>query len=313
MYVSKNEKEKIINEIIELFKEVDKLNSSKISINNYNIVHLINLLKYDSDIVNAMDIPPSILIQKTNYLKGKFHLKCYDYKAAITHFENTLEYGKIGDIEITIKTYKYLIIISKIYLDLVNNDIEYHSHEYKNKIELKEDKQRKEVLENYINNLNNQIKNFRYIPKDIFIILNVGNISKINDLNINEKLLNIQKILVNIYENITTYKDRMGIIEYKNNDYRFLITLRNKDEKNEKNFNEILENLEVFLLSSYDNNNNLESNSLMNRTNSEENKNLVNVKNTEKEKNRENKSFPNVSNLFQFQLLLIVLNMVMDI
>ena len=298
MYVNKNEKEKIINEIIELFKEVDKLNSSKISINNYNIVHLINLLKYDSDIVNAMDIPPSILIQKTNYLKGKFHLKCYDYKAAITHFENTLEYGKIGDIEITIKTYKYLIIISKIYLDLVNNDIEYHSHEYKNKIELKEDKQRKEVLENYINNLNNQIKNFRYIPKDIFIILNVGNISKINDLNINEKLLNIQKILVNIYENITTNKDRMGIIEYKNNDYRFLITLRNKDEKNEKNFNEILENLEVFLLSSYDNNNNLESNSLMNRTNSEENKNLVNIKNIEKEKNRENKSFPNVSNLF---------------
>ena len=79
MYVNKNEKEKIINEIIELFKEVDKLNSSKISINNYNIVHLINLLKYDSDIVNAMDIPPSILIQKTNYLKGKFHLKCGYY------------------------------------------------------------------------------------------------------------------------------------------------------------------------------------------------------------------------------------------
>ena len=160
--ISKNDKEKIINEIIELFKEVDKLNNSKISINNYNIVHLINLLKFDSDIVNAMDVPPSILIQKTNYLKGKFHLKCYDYKSAIEHFENTLEYGKIGDIEITINAYKYLIKISKIYLDLVNNDIEYHSHEYKNKIELKEDKQRKEILENYINNLNNQIKNFKY-------------------------------------------------------------------------------------------------------------------------------------------------------
>ena len=47
----------------------------------------------------------------------------------------------------------------------------------------------------------------------------------------------------------------MSIIEYKNYDYRFLITLRNKDEKNEKKFNEILENLEIFLYSSFDSNN----------------------------------------------------------
>ena len=288
--ISKNDKEKIINEIIELFKEVDKLNNSKISINNYNIVHLINLLKFDSDIVNAMDVPPSILIQKSNYLKGKFHLKCYDYKSAIEHFENTLEYGKIGDIEITINAYKYLIKISKIYLDLVNNDIEYHSHEYKNKIELKEDKQRKEILENYINNLNNQIKNFKYIPKDICIILNLGNLSKANDLNINEKFSNIQKILINIYENITTSKDRMSIIEYKNYDYRFLITLRNKDEKNEKKFNEILENLEIFLYSSFDSNNiNNNSSGSINRINSDIKKNVSNIKNKGKDKNKNDK------------------------
>ena len=299
--VSKSEKERIINEILELFKEVDKLNNSKISMNNYNIVHLINVLKYDSDIVNAMDIPPSILIQKTNYLKGKFHLKCYDYKAAISHFENTLEYGKIGDIEITINTYKYLIKISKIYLDLVNNDIEYHSQEYKNKVELKEDKQRKEVLEKYINDLTAQINNFRYIPKDIFIILNLGITSKTNDLNINEKFGNIQKILVNIYENIITNKDRMGIIEYKNNDYRFLITLRNKDEKNEIKFKEILENLEFFLMSSFDNDNSIDTSSnnysVINKINNEEKKNLLSIKNTEKEKNKENKGI-NSSCLF---------------
>ena len=129
---------------------MDKLNNNKISINNYNVVHLINLLKYDSDIVNAMDIPPSILIQKTNYLKGKFHLKCYDYKMAIEYFENTLEYGKIGDIEITINTYKYLIKISQIYLNLINNNIEFNSNENKNRLELKEDKQRKEILESFI-------------------------------------------------------------------------------------------------------------------------------------------------------------------
>ena len=300
--ISKNEKEKIVNEIIELFKEVDKLNNSKVSINNYNIVHLINVLKYDSDIVNAMDVPPSILIQKTNYLKGKFHLKCYDYKTAITHFENALDYGKIGDIEITINTYKYLIKISKIYLDLVNNDIEFHSQEYKNKIELKEDKQRKEILEKYIKDLTTQMNNFRYIPKDIFIILNFGNISKSNNLNINEKFINIQKILVNIYENITTNKDRMGIIEYKNNDYRFLITLKNKDEKNDKKFKEIFDNLEFFLLSSCDSdNNNIDTSSnnnysILNRINGEE-KNLLSIKNIEKEKSKENKGM-NSSCLF---------------
>lgn len=209
-----------------------------------------------------MDIPPSILNQKTNYLKGKFYLKCYDYKTAIGYFENTLDYGKIGDIELTLNAYKYLIKISKIYLNLVNNDIEYHSHEYKNKNELKEDKQRKEILENYINTLNNQMRNFRYIPKDICIILNLGNLSKSNDLNKKEKFSNIQKILLNIYENITTYKDRICIMEYKKEDFRFITTLRNKDEKSDKKFNEILENFELFFYSSYDNINSVNTNNI---------------------------------------------------
>ena len=298
--LKKNEKEKIINEIIELFKEVDKLNSSKISLNNYNIVHLINLLKYDSDIVSAMDIPPSILIQKTNYLKGKFHLKCYDYKTAVGHFENTLDYGKIGDIEITLNAYKYLIKISKIYLNLVNNDIEYHSHEYKNKNELKEDKQRKEILENYLNTLNNQMRNFKYVPKDICIILNLGNLSKSNDLNKKEKFSNIQKILLNIYENITTNKDRMCVMEYKKEDFRFIITLRNKDEKNDKKFNEILENFELFFYSSFDNINNINTNNNINnsihRINSFEKKNALIIKKS-KDNIKENKE-ENVKCLF---------------
>ena len=293
--LNKNEKEKLINEIFELFKDVDKLTHNKITTNNYNIIHLINLLKYDSDIVNAMDIPPSILIQKSNYLKGKFHFKCYDYKMAIEYFENALDYGKIGDIEITMNTYKYLIKIAKIYLDLVNNDIEFHSHEHKYKLELKEDKQRKEILENYIININNEIKSYKYIPKDIFVILNLENQSKTNDFSVNEKFSNIQKILSNIYENVTTTKDRIGILEYKNEDYRFLISLTNKDEKNEKKINEILENLELFLYSSFENiNNNFthynndNNNNQINRNNSSSSKkNLLNLKNKEKEKYKE--------------------------
>ena len=286
---NKNDKEKLINEIFELFKEVDKLNYNKISTNNYNVVHLINLLKYDSDIVNAMDIPPSILIQKANYLKGKFHLKCYDYKMAIEYFENTLEFEKIGDIELTMKAYKYLIKISKIYLNLVNNDIEFHSHEIKYKLELKEDRQRKEILENFINNLNNEMKSYRYVPKDICVILNLGNLSKTNDLNINEKISNIQKILINIFQKITTTKDRIGILEYKDEDYRFLVTLTNKDEKNEKKINEILDNLELFLYSSFNNNtinNSSYSNSYnISRSNSKVKKS--NKKNEEEEEEKE--------------------------
>ena len=287
--LNKNDKEKITNEIIEIFKEVDKLNNNKISINNYNVVHLINLLKYDSDIVNAMDIPPSILIQKTNYLKGKFHLKCYDYKLAVENFENSLNYGKIGDIEITLNAYKYLIKISKIYLNLVNNDIDFHTHENKNKSELKEDKLRKEILENYINTLKNEINNYRYIPKDICIILNLGNLSTTNDLNITEKLSNIQKILINIYENITTSKDRIGIMEYKDDGYRFLITLKNKDEKNEKKFKDIFENLELFLYS-YFNKNNLNNNNSSKEQNNENKKNTSNIKNKKKEVKEQNVS-----------------------
>jgi len=251
---NKTDKEKIISEICELFKEVDKLNSNNVSINNYNVVHLINLLKYDSEIVNAMDIPPSILIQKTNFLKGKFHLKCYDYKQAIEYFESALDYGKIGDIEITINTLKYLIKIANIYKNLVDKDIEYHSQENKkNRIELKEDNKRKELLNNFIINLNKEIQSYTYKPKDICIILNLGNLSGINNnLNITEKFSNIQKIIKNIYEDITTNKDRIAILEYKNNNYRFFLSLRAKEEKNEKKISEILDNIELFLYSSFE-------------------------------------------------------------
>ena len=144
----KLEKTKIITEIFSLFEETDKLNNNEqISINNYNNKHLINLLKFDSDIVNAMDVPLSILTQRTNFLKGKFHLKCYDYKQAIEYFESALYYENIGDIEITLNSLEYLKKISKIYLNLVEKDIEVHTtnNNQKNKIELKEDKKRKEI------------------------------------------------------------------------------------------------------------------------------------------------------------------------
>ena len=281
---NKSDKEKIINEICELFKELDKLNSNNMSINNYNVVHLINLLKYDSEIVNAMDIPPSILIQKTNFLKGKFHLKCYDYKQAIEYFESALDYGKIGDIEITINSLKYLIKIANVYKNLVEKDIEYHSHENKkNRIELKEDNKRKEILNNFIINLNKEIMSFTYKPKDICIILNLGNLSGVNiNLNVNEKFSNIQKIIKNIYEDITTNKDRIAILEYKNNNYRFFLSLRAKEEKNEKKISEVLENIELFLFSSFDQGiKNNYNNNLLNLMHANSNKNMiVNIKPT---------------------------------
>ena len=251
---NKSDKEKIISEIIELFKEVDKLNSNNLSINNYNVVHLINLLKYESEIVNAMDIPQSILVQKTNFLKGKFHLKCYDYKIAIEYFESAIDYGKIGDIEITINSLKHLIKIANVYKDLVENDIEFHSRENKKfRFELEEDKKRKKALNNFIENLNMEIQSYTYIPKDICIILNLGNLSGVNNLNIKEKISNIQKIITYIYEDITTNKDRIAILEFKNNNYRFFLSLEPKDEKNENKIKEVLENLEIFLQSSLDN------------------------------------------------------------
>ena len=280
--INKLDKEKVINEIFELFKEVDKLNNNNISINNYNLIHLINLLKYDSEIVNAMDIPPSILIQKTNFLKGKFHLKCYDYKQAIEYFEATLDYGKIGDIEITINALKYLIKIANTYKNLVDKDIEFHSNENKkNKIELKEDYKRKEALNFFINNLKKEIDSYKYNPKDICIILNLGNLSGINNFNINEKFSNIQKIIKRIYEDVITNKDRIAILEYKNKNYRFFLSLRTKEEKNEKKLSDILENIESFLYSSLDQeiNKNLNINNSPNIINmKDKNENSINIR-----------------------------------
>jgi hypothetical protein len=203
-----------------------------------------------------MDVPLSILTQRTNFLKGKFHLKCYDYKQAIEYFESALYYENIGDIEITLNSLEYLKKISKIYLNLVEKDIEVHTtnNNQKNKIELKEDKKRKEILIKYINDLTKEIKSYKYYPKDICIILNLGNLSSINNLNINENLSNVQKIVKYLYENITTEKDRFAILEYGKNNYKFLLSLQAKEENNEKKVNEVIDNIETLLYSSLNKN-----------------------------------------------------------
>ena len=276
----KMEKTKIITEIFQLFEETEKLNNSEqISISNYNNKHLINLLKYDSDIVNAMDVPLSILTQRTKYLKGKFHLKCYDYKQAIEYFESAICYEEIGDIEITLYSYEYLKKISKIYLNLVDKDIELHSrNKQKNKKELKEDKNRKEILIKYINDLTKEIESYKYISKDICIVLNLGNLSGVNNLNIHENFSNIQKIIKYLYENIITNKDRFSILEYEKNNYKFLISLQAKDDLNEKKISEVIENLEPLLYASLNKNikHTYSKSNLLNLINN--NKNIANNK-----------------------------------
>ena len=223
-----SKKQNQIKNIIELFKQIDKLNDNKFT-QNYNIIHLINILKYEPEIVNAMDIPPSVLIQRTNYLKGKFYLKCSHYKKAIFFFENALIYNKVGNIRIIISSIKKLIKISKIYLTLVNNDIEIHKNESKYKYELRDDKQRKQILINYIYNLKQEINIYKYIKKDICFILNLSNISSINS----DRFHNIHKVLINIYENILTYKDRLSIIAYIDGIFKFIIDLKKKTIEND--------------------------------------------------------------------------------
>ena len=234
-----SKKQNQIKTIIELFKQIDKLNDNKF-IQNYNIIHLINILKYEPEIVNAMDIPPSILIQRTNYLKGKFYFKCSHYKKAIFFFENSLIYNKVGNIRIIISSIKKLIKISKIYLTLVNNDIEIHKNESKYKYELRDDKQRKQILLNYINNLKQEINIYKYIKKDICFILNLSNISSINS----DRFHNIHKVLINIYENILTYKDRLSIIAYIDGIFKFIIDLKKKTIENDNFIFEQLNNIQ---------------------------------------------------------------------
>ena len=85
----KTAKVETIKLVLDLFNEVDKLNENLI-VSNYNVMHLINILKYDCEMVNSMDIPPSIITQHTLYLKGKFYLKCGHYKLAIENLEKSL-------------------------------------------------------------------------------------------------------------------------------------------------------------------------------------------------------------------------------
>ena len=227
-----------IKNILELFKQIDKINDNKFS-QNYNVIQLINILKFDTEIVKAMDIPPSVLIQRTNYLKGKFYLKCCHYKKAISFFENALIYNKVGNIRIIISSIKKLIKISETYLNLVKNDIEIHKNESKYKYELRDDNLRKQILINYIYNLKKEIKVYEYHKKDICFILNLSNISSVHS----DRFHNLHKVLMNIYENILTYKDRISIIAYIDGIFKFILDLNKKTIENDNFLYEQLQNI----------------------------------------------------------------------
>lgn len=217
-----------IKTILDLFNEVDKLNENLI-VSNYNVIHLINILKYDCEMVSSMDIPPSILTQHTLYLKGKFYLKCGHYKLAIENLENSLNFGNIGNITIKINAIKKLIKISKIFKNIVKNELDFAiTHESKSKSENENNRQRKLQLENFIYSLNEELIKYKYFERDICFILNLSNISLNSD-----QFSNAIKSLTYIFENIITYRDRIAIIVYINGMFKIIVNLTQKTYENE--------------------------------------------------------------------------------
>ena len=223
---TKISKVETVKTILDLFTELDHLNEN-IIVSNYNVMHLINILKYDCDMVNSMDIPPSILTQHTLYLKGNFYLKCGHYKLAIEHFEKSLNYGNIGNISIRINTLKKLIKIAKIYQNVVKSEMEF-GHDFKSKSENENNKNRKIQLENFIYSINEELIKYKYYERDICFILNLTGVKIHSD-----QFSNAIKALRYIYDNIITYKDRLAIIVYMNGIFKIIVNLTQKTEENE--------------------------------------------------------------------------------
>ena len=224
----KTAKVETIKLVLDLFNEVDKLNENLI-VSNYNVMHLINILKYDCEMVNSMDIPPSIITQHTLYLKGKFYLKCGHYKLAIENLEKSLNFGNIGNISIKINTIKKLIKIAQIFKNLVKNELDFViTHESKSKSENENNRQRKLQLENFIYSLNEELIKYKYFERDICFILNLSNISINSD-----QFSNTIKSLIYIFENIITYRDRLAIIVYINGMFKIIVNLTQKTYENE--------------------------------------------------------------------------------
>ncbi|MCQ2818711.1 MAG: hypothetical protein MJ252_15700 [archaeon] len=238
---SDEEKREMIREVLEYFKRIQE-NNTKLLTGNYNVLHLIKVLKFEWEIVDSIDIPPSIFHQHLNFLQGKFYYQCQHYFLAISHFEKSLEANEqgneVGNITKRIKAMKYLYKIGDLCKKVVDlEDTTFRIIEGKKSPV--EGPNKKKQLAEYLAKTKREIDKFKYLNKDVSFIINLSDDASDDIIG---KMLDLIK---NTFKNLITYRDRISFIIYHKQNFEIQIKLTQKTEENEKNLLNVIESMDL--------------------------------------------------------------------
>jgi hypothetical protein len=218
-------KEVCIKNIIRLFYEFDaifeKHKESNEAIKNMKSINekIRSNKKSNFDLI---EVPIEILMQKSNYLKGKLMKVNQDYKTALEFFFSSQKINIVCDASIIRKSIRQIIEIYQIMIDNINYDIDLIKT--KNQIlvtkasrdsekELDKDEmigkriKDRDVFRLHIEKWNEQLNKIAFCNKDISVILNLTKSIKENEKKIDRAI----KLSDYIYENFITGQDRFSL------------------------------------------------------------------------------------------------------
>ena len=217
----------IINQNFLLFDKIVSTILSNVPVNEYlkKILEMIEVSKKESS--ELIEIPIYVLIQKANYLKGKFCYYSQNYKMAFYFFNESRMNNFISNAIITRDSYKKLKKIVQIFENIVkikstviNCEVDEGRNKVKRllKLESKQIKQSQERISEYMSYVNNELGKYVTNPKDIAILLNFSYLLKKNDeqeMNRNYKKIELLIGVANmIFKKYTTYEDRFTLFAY---------------------------------------------------------------------------------------------------
>ena len=209
-----------------------------------------NIRNCKKDHLSGIETPFLVLLQRSNYLKGKFSRYCGDNLKAIEFFMLSKETHIICDARIIQKSIKQIIKIMKhIDKDIaLNSELIIDEMKKKKKvstqltIKIQQNKKTQDKILEYIDTLEKDVQNrFSFLPKDLIVLIDFSQTMISND---GKKIKNAIKTAQNIFEVYITKEDRFGLI-FKNKSINSVIKLGYKNINTFNYINDIFQNLTI--------------------------------------------------------------------
>ena len=239
----------VLKFILEIFSGLDKITE------RFNLIDKSEFLKNFLERKNKFEIiqiPYTILLQNSNYLKGKLAMYTGNYANAFIFFNKSKEKFAISDANIIQSSIKNLYKIISHFYSKLEQDLNYPNFKQftlKKTFDKKKTKQyyesviiksNKQLLTNYLKELDLELQNYSYIPKDLIVLIDYSATMIAPET---KKIDLSSKKTLYLFDNFITEIDRFGLFIFK----KYINSIVSLVEKNKNNIfylREIISSLE---------------------------------------------------------------------